>query len=93
MQEGEGRMCISVVDNPAQAWAPFFFNGISAIAGLSAVSALVAAIASKFFDPDSFTAIELDSLRKLLATLALGSIVALGAFTTANLALHFFTSI
>ena len=85
-------MCISVVDNPAQAWAPFFFTDL-AIAGLASVSALVAAIASKFFDPDSFTGMELHSLRMLLGTLALGSIVALGALTTATLALHFFTSI
>ena len=86
-------MCISVIDNPAQAWAPFLFNGISAIAGLASVAALVSAIASKFFDPDSFEGIELHSLRMLLGTLALGSIALLGALTTANLALLFFASI
>lgn len=85
-------MCISIIENRGHAWAPFFFNGIATIASLASVSALVAAIASKFFDPDSFTAIELDSLRKLLGTLALATIAVLGAFTTANLALHFFAS-
>ncbi len=86
-------MCISVVDNPGHAWAPFFFNGCATIASLASVSALVAAIASKFFDPDSFTGVELHSLRMLLGTLALGGIAALGALTTINLALHFFASV